>query len=90
MANHKSAKKAARQAIKRTEINKSRMTRIRTSVKKVESLAPGSVSKDEALATLRNAESEMMRGVTKGVLKKNTVARKISRLAKRIKTLAVK
>lgn len=94
MANHKSAKKATRQAIKRTARNKSRMARVRTFVKQVETLTvdgltAGAVSKEDALSALRKAESELMRGVTKGVIKKNTAARKVSRLAKRVKTLSL-
>lgn len=88
MANHKSAAKATRQTIKRTVINRNRMSRIRTFVKKVELLTPEAVNKDEALATLRQAEAELMRGVSKGILHKNTASRKVSRLAKKVKKLA--
>ena len=87
MANHSSSKKAIRQIETRTEQNRARVSRIRTFVKKVESLlAEGNQS--EAVAALREAESEIMRGVSKGVLHKNTASRKVSRLSKRIKALA--
>ncbi len=87
MANHSSSKKAIRQIETRTEQNRARVSRIRTFVKKVESLlAEGNQS--EAIAALREAESEIMRGVSKGVLHKNTASRKVSRLSKRIKALA--
>jgi len=88
MANHKSAAKATRQAIKRTIVNRNRISRIRTFVKKVELLTPGAASKEEALAVLRKAEAELMRGVSKGLLHKNTASRKVSRLAKKVKKLA--
>jgi len=88
MANHKSAAKATRQAIKRTVVNRNRISRIRTFVKKVELLTPGSMSKKDALDALHKAEAELMRGVSKGLLHKNTVSRKVSRLAKKVKQLA--
>ncbi|MBN8533315.1 MAG: 30S ribosomal protein S20 [Rhizobiales bacterium] len=86
MANTKSAKKAARQALRRTEINKSRRTRMRTVVRKAEE---ASVATDQkaALAALVAAQSEMMKAAQKGIVHKNTVARKISRLARRIKAI---
>lgn len=87
MANHKSAKKAAKQAIQRTLNNRSRMNRIRTFVKKVEGLA-ADATPAQAQEALRSAESELMRGVSKGVIHKNTAARKVSRLTKRVKALA--
>jgi small subunit ribosomal protein S20 len=86
MANHASAKKRIRQIGKRTVVNRNRIGRIRTYVRKVEEAI---VAGDAALAqtAFREAQPEMMRGVSKGVLHRNTVARKISRLAKRIKFL---
>ncbi len=87
MANSPQAKKRARQNARRSEINKARRSRIRTYLRKVEE-AIASGEKDAAVAALRAAQPEMMRGVTKGVLHKNTVARKISRLNARVKTLA--
>lgn len=86
MANTKSAKKMVRKIARRTEVNKSRKSRIRTFVRKVEeAVAAG----DRAAATtaLKAAEPEIMRGVTKGVLHKNTASRKVSRLAARVKGL---
>ena len=86
MANHKSAEKRIRQTERRTAVNRSRVSRIRTFVKKVE-LAIQSGDKAAAAEALRNAQPEMMRGITKGVLHKNTVSRKLSRLSHRINTL---
>lgn len=86
MANIKSAKKRAVQSVKRAGINRSRLTRIRSAVKNVES-AIASGKKDEAVAAFKVAQPEMMRGTTKGVLQKNTVSRKLSRLSARIKAL---
>ena len=86
MANTPQSKKRARQAERRTEVNKARRSRIRTYLRKVEeALASG--NQDAAAAPLRNAEPEMAGGVSKGVLHKNTVARKISRLSSRVKAL---
>jgi small subunit ribosomal protein S20 len=87
MAHHKSAKKRIRQTESRTEINRSRMSRIRTFVKKVEAaIATGNAS--EAQAALQSAQPEIMRGVSKGVLALGTASRKVSRLSKRVKALA--
>ena len=87
MANHKSAEKRIRQTATRTEVNRARESRIKTFIKKVEStIASG--KKSDAQAALQAAESEVMRGVSKGVLKLNTASRKISRLSARIKKLA--
>ncbi|HEV7368431.1 30S ribosomal protein S20 [Arenibaculum sp.] len=86
MANHKSAEKRIRQTERRTEINRARVSRVRTFVKKVE-VAIQSGDKAAANEALRLAQPEMMRGVTKGVLHKNTVSRKLSRLSHRIKSL---
>ncbi len=87
MANTKSAKKMVRKIAGRTEVNKSRKSRIRTFVRKVEE-AVASGDKSAATTALKAAEPEIMRGVTKGVLHKNTASRKVSRLASRVKTLA--
>ncbi|KCV82581.1 30S ribosomal protein S20 [Actibacterium atlanticum] len=86
MANSPQAKKRARQNERRYEINKARRSRIRTYLRKVEE-AIESGDKDAASAALRDAQPELMRGVTKGILHKNTVARKISRLSARVKSL---
>ncbi|BBK39980.1 30S ribosomal protein S20 [Allostella sp. ATCC 35155] len=87
MAQHKSAEKRARQTIRRTAVNGARMSRIRTFVKKVE-LAIASGDKAAAQEAFRAAQPEMQGGVTKGVLHKNTVARKLSRLSARIKSIS--
>ncbi|MBC7636220.1 MAG: 30S ribosomal protein S20 [Acetobacteraceae bacterium] len=86
MANTASARKRIRQTEVRTVRNNARKSRVRTFVKKVE-LAIASGDKTAAVEALRNAQPEMQRGTTKGVLHLNTVARKISRLSKRIKAI---
>jgi small subunit ribosomal protein S20 len=89
MANTAQSKKRARQSEARYAVNKARRSRIRTFLRKVEeALASG----DQAAAAdaLKAAQPELARGVTKGVLHKNTVARKMSRLSSRVKALAVK
>jgi small subunit ribosomal protein S20 len=86
MANTKSAKKAARQTERRTEINKSRRSRLKTFVRKVEeAIAAG--EKEAAAMALRQAQPEIQRSASKGIIHKNTAARKISRLSQRIKAL---
>ncbi|WP_321395464.1 30S ribosomal protein S20 [Emcibacter sp.] len=87
MANTLQAKKRVRRNATRTEINKSRRSRIRTFVKKVE-LALEAGNADEAREALRQAQPELMRGVTKGVMHKKTASRKVSRLAKRVKAIS--
>jgi small subunit ribosomal protein S20 len=87
MPNTSSAKKRLRQTIKRTEINRARMSRVRTFVRKVEeAIAAG--DKKAAGEALREAQPEIMRGATKGVLHKNTASRKVSRLAQRVNGMA--
>jgi small subunit ribosomal protein S20 len=86
MANTKSAKKAARQAERRTLVNKSRRSRMRTFVRKVEE-AIASGDRDAANVALREAQPEIMRSASKGILHKNTASRKISRLSARIKAI---
>lgn len=86
MANHKSAEKRIRQTATRTEVNRARVSRIRTFLKKVETaIAAG--DKSVAAEAFKQAQPEMMRGVSKGVLHANTVSRKLSRLSGRIKAL---
>lgn len=88
MANNSQAKKRARQAEARFDVNKARRSRIRTYLRKVEeALASGDAV--AAKAALIEVQPELARGVTKGVLHKNTAARKMSRLASRVKTLSV-
>ncbi len=84
MANHASAEKRIRRNAKRATINGARRSRIRTFIKKVE-LALSSGDADAAQKALVAAQPEMDRGVAKGILHKNTVARKLSRLTARIK-----
>jgi small subunit ribosomal protein S20 len=87
MANTAQSKKRVRQTEARTDVNKARRSRIRTFLRKVEeALASG--NQDAAALALKNAQPELARGVTKGVMHKNTVSRKISRLASRVKALA--
>jgi small subunit ribosomal protein S20 len=87
MANTPQAKKRIRRNERRAEINGARVSRIRTFVKKVEAaLAAG--DKAAASAALSEAQPELARGVAKGVLHKNTAARKFSRLTKRVSALA--
>jgi small subunit ribosomal protein S20 len=86
MANNPSARKRIRQIAKRTARNQARKSRVRTFVKKVETAIAGG-DRTAAAQALRAAQPEMQRAVTKGVSHLNTVARKISRLAARIKAL---
>ncbi len=86
MANTSSAKKRVRRDARTTEVNRARRSRIRTHVKRVESAIESS-DKEAAQAAFVAAEPEIMRGVTKGVLHRNTASRKVSRLATRIKSL---
>jgi small subunit ribosomal protein S20 len=87
MANTKSARKAARQAVRKTEINKSRRTVLRNSVRKVdEAIASGDRAK--ALAALKAAEPAIMRAAQIGVIHKNNASRKVSRLTHRVAKLA--
>ncbi|MEM1351494.1 MAG: 30S ribosomal protein S20 [Pseudomonadota bacterium] len=87
MANSPQAKKRARQNAARYDVNKARRSRIRTHLRRVEE-AIASGDKDAAVAALRAAQPELMRGVTKGVFHKNTAARKMSRLSSRVKALS--
>lgn len=87
MPNIASAKKRVRRTAKRTVINHSRKNRIRTMTRAVEE-AIASGNKAAATAALRSAEPEIMRGVTKGVVHKNTGSRKVSRLSKRVAKLS--
>lgn len=86
MAHHKSAEKRIRRNQRRYEVNHARKSRVRTYVKKVESaIAKG--DKPRAQEALREAEPELSRAANKGVIHKNAVARKVSRLTQRVKTL---
>lgn len=87
MANNPGAKKAIRKIERRTEVNKARRSRVRTYLRKFdEALSAG--DKDAAKAAFIVAQSEVMRAVGKGVIHKNTGARKVSRLAAALKKLA--
>lgn len=86
MANSPQSKKRARQAVARTDVNKARRSRIRTFLRTVEE-AIASGDQAAAQAALKAAQPELMRGVTKGVIHKNTASRKMSRLAHRVKVL---
>ncbi len=88
MANNPSARKRIRQTEVRTARNQARRSRVRTFVKKVEQ-AIASGDRKAAAEALRVAQPEMQRTVTKGVAHLNTVARKLSRLTARIKSLPV-
>lgn len=88
MANSPSAKKRARQLVRRTGVNTARRSRIKTFVRKVEeAIASGDAG--AAKTALQTAQPEIMRGTTKGVLHANTASRKISRLAARVKAISV-
>jgi len=87
MANTASAKKAVRVQARKTEVNKSRRTMVRSHLRRVEdAIAAG--DKDAAQTAVKTAEPAMMRAVSKGVYHKNTAARKISRLNKRVKAMS--
>lgn len=86
MANTKSAKKAARQTIRRTNVNKARRTRLRSSVRKVEE-AIASGNKEAAVAALKEAEPIIARTGQTGIVHRKTAARKVSRLSKRVGAL---
>lgn len=87
MANTVSAKKMTRKIAKRTAINRSRRSRMRTFLRKVEeAIATGNA--DTALTALRAAEPEIMRAAQHGIVHKNNASRKVSRLAARVKSLS--
>lgn len=86
MANTSSAKKAARQMISRTKINKARSTRVKSEVRGVEE-AIASGDKTKALAALKAAEPVLVRTAQKGGMHKKTASRKVSRLAQRVKSM---
>jgi len=86
MANTPQAKKRIRRNANRAAVNGARVSRIRTFIKVVETaLAAG--KKDDAVAALKQAQPEIARGVARGVMHKNTAARKFSRLSKRVAAL---
>jgi small subunit ribosomal protein S20 len=87
MANTKSAKKATRQTVRRTAANKTRRSRLRSAVRKVEE-AIASGNKEAATAALKEAEPILARTAQKGVVHRKTASRKMSRLAKRTAALS--
>jgi small subunit ribosomal protein S20 len=87
MANTPSAKKATRKIARRAEVNRTRRSRMRTYVRKVEeAIASGDAA--AAAEAFKNAQPELMRAAQKGVLHKNTASRKVSRLAARVKAIS--
>lgn len=87
MANTKSAKKAIRKIARRTQVNTSRRSRMRTYIRKVEEAIQGGDQK-VAQDALQTAQPEIIRSAQKGILHKNTAARKVSRLAARVKAMS--
>ena len=86
MANTTSAKKATRKIARRTEVNKSRRTRMKTSLRKMEeALVAG--DKQAAQDQLRQVQPVIMKAASKGIIHKNTASRKVSRLSARVKAL---
>lgn len=86
MANTSSAKKATRKIARRTAVNKNRISRVRTFIRRVEeAIAAG--DKSAAQAAFKDAQPELMRAASKGVLHRNTASRKVSRLASRVKAI---
>ena len=87
MANNPGAKKAARKIARRTEVNKARRSRVRTYLRRFdEAIAGGDAA--AAKTAFTDAQSELMRAVSKGVVHKNTGSRKVSRLAAQLKKMA--
>ena len=86
MEHHKSALKRIRQTERRTATNRARKGRIRTFLKKVDEAIAGG-DKEAARIALREVEPELMRGVSKGVLRHDTASRRLSRLSARVKTM---
>ena len=89
MANHKSAVKAHEKSLKNKARNQSILTKVKTFIKKVEACITGG-NATEAQSAMRKAESEIMTSVSKGVMKKNTASRKVSRLTKKVLALESK
>ena len=87
MANTPSAKKRIRNTLRKTDINKSRKSRIKTFIRKVEDAIESKDAKS-AMDSLKAAQPEIMRGVTKGIFHKNTASRKISILSSRVKAIS--
>lgn len=88
MANTPGAKKAARKIARRTAVNTARRSRVRTFLRRFEE-AVGAGDAEKAKSAFIEAQSELMRAVSKGVVHRNTGSRKVSRLAARLKKLSV-
>jgi small subunit ribosomal protein S20 len=88
MANTSSAQKAARQMIRRTEVNKARRTRVKGEVRAVEE-AISSGDQAKALAALKSAQPILVRNAQKGMMHPKTASRKVSRLTQRVKAMKV-
>ncbi len=90
MASHKSAQKCIRKTARQTLVNKNRVSRVRSEVRKIERMieTPKAQDAETLKAAFVSAERQLMRGVSKGMMHKNTAARKISRLAKKVKAIA--
>ncbi len=86
MANTSSAKKAARSSARKATVNRNRISKMRTSVRKVEEAIVGGIKADAETA-LKLATTEVMRGANKGVVHKNAASRKVSRLTHRIRAM---
>ncbi len=86
MAHHHSAKKRIRQTARRTEVNRARVSRVRTFIKRTENLIE-SGDKEQAAEAFRSMQKVLQHGVTQGIVPKNTASRKLSRLSKKIKGL---
>ncbi|PLX33378.1 MAG: 30S ribosomal protein S20 [Hyphomicrobiales bacterium] len=87
MANTASAKKAVRKIARLTSVNRTRRSRVRTFIRKVEE-AINSGDQSQAVAALKAAQPEIMRGAQKGIFHKNTASRKISRMSQRVKAMS--
>ena len=87
MAHHASAKQRIRRNNRRTKINRNRISKIRTLVKKVE-VSIESGDRDDAMSAFRLAQPELHRGINKGVMQRNTVNRRLSSLSARIKVMS--
>ena len=85
MASHDSAKKSVRKTLRQRAVNVSRMSRIKTYIKKVEEAITAKVEKSSIVASFSNAQKEIMKGASKNIFHKNTASRKISKLAKKVK-----
>jgi small subunit ribosomal protein S20 len=86
MASHDSAKKSIRKTARQTVVNRNRISRIRTFIKRVEAAISDKLPKDSVLESFSNMQKEIMQGVSKNVIHKNAAARKVSRIHKRVKS----